>query len=63
MAEKRCDNCKYSGWTEEYWHDHYLIQPHIYCAYNGYLKRKDVERDHCCSRHEFIEGYNADGDK
>lgn len=43
-----CANCAYFRVSEEYWHDHYLIQSHKYCAYHSRCNEYEVKDDHCC---------------
>ena len=48
MEEKRCENCTYLRYQEEYWHDHYLIREHYYCVRGGYYHEKDVDPKDSC---------------
>lgn len=44
----RCATCRYFTSTEEYWHDHYLIQSHTYCSYRSRCNEVEVKADDVC---------------
>ena len=46
--EKCCKNCRYFRATEEYWHDHYLIVSHTYCALRSRCNEVEVKAGDSC---------------